>query len=189
MVRAMTSASASDAEAAARRFRPGARRLRRPPPWPAPADHRRASSLLRAGALARAPGPVSVAARPEASAMSASLVLVSPSTLARLNVCSATRTRAPWSARASAAASVKRKASIVACGGRGATVGWIMPAPLAMPKTTNGRPPISPCAWATFGPRSVVRIASAKRSARSGARSAQARGRARPAARTVKGRR
>ena len=40
-----------------------------------------------------------------------------------------------------------------------------MPAPLAIPRTTKGRPPISARAWTTLGPRSVVRIASAKRSA------------------------
>jgi hypothetical protein len=52
-----------------------------------------------------------------------SFVLVSPSTVARLNVASATRAIAEVSERPSAAASVKRKASIVACGTSGAMFG------------------------------------------------------------------
>src|SRR5882672_524440 len=41
-------------------------------------------------------------------------------------------------------------------------LGWIIPAPFAIPCTTKGRPPMAPRALATLTPRSVVKMASAK---------------------------
>ena len=83
---------------------------------------------------------------------SASLVEVSPSTVIRLNVASASSLVTARSQAGLTRASVTTNARVVAM------LGAIMPAPLAQPTTT------APSAVATWilGPLSVVRIASAK---------------------------
>ena len=69
----------------------------------------------------------------------------------RLNVASAAVRRSGPASPGSRGKSVVTTASIVA------SRGWIMPAPFAMPPTVNPAPTTELC----FGPRSVVRIASA----------------------------
>jgi hypothetical protein len=80
----------------------------------------------------------------------ASFVEQSPSTEMRLKVSSTEGRRKPSASPGPSGKSVVTTASIVA------SAGWIIPAPLAIPPTTNP----APCAMDVFGPASVVRIAS-----------------------------
>ena len=88
-----------------------------------------------------------------ASTNTQSLVLVQPSTEIALNesadACRSMRRRVACGT----SASMVTCASVVAMSGR------IMPAPLAMPPMRTRPPGRSTCVWASFGKRSVVRIA------------------------------
>ena len=100
-------------------------------------------------------------ARPVAKISKVSLVEVSPSMVTALKVSSTAGSSEARSACGSIAASVKRKASMVAMSGA------IMPAPLAMPLMVTSTPSISALRVASLGKVSVVmmaRAASAKAS-------------------------
>ena len=102
--------------------------------------------------------PGSIAGAPEAplaSAMTVSLVDMSPSTVMVLNVSSTADTSARCSVSGATRASVVMKQSIVAI------CGWIIPDPLAMAAKRTVLPPSSSSRKASLVRRSVVRIASA----------------------------
>ena len=82
-------------------------------------------------------------------------MLVSPSTLIALNERSAARRVMARSSSTGTVASVMTNASSVAM------FGWIMPAPLAMPRTTTSIPPTPTATPMVFDRVSVVMIASA----------------------------
>ena len=94
-------------------------------------------------------------ARPFASAITVSLVDMSPSTVMVLNVSSTASASAACSTAGATVASVVMKQSIVAIWG------WIIPEPLAIAANLTALPPMSISRNATFVRRSVVRIASA----------------------------
>ncbi|GBD28750.1 hypothetical protein HRbin31_00771 [bacterium HR31] len=83
------------------------------------------------------------------------MVLVSPSTVIRLKDSLTARSSARWSTGAGTAASVVRKHRVVA------SLGWIIPAPLAIPPTVTCAPPTVVTAAEVLGKASVVRMASA----------------------------
>ena len=90
-------------------------------------------------------GAPRAAAVPVANSKSVSLVEVSPSMVMALKVASTAGARISRNGPGSIAASVKRKASMVAMSGA------IMPAPLAMPLMVTGTPSISVCRVASLG--------------------------------------
>ena len=94
-------------------------------------------------------------ARPLASAITVSLVDMSPSTVMVLNVSSTASASAACSTAGATVASVVMKQSIVAIWG------WIIPEPLAIAANLTALPPTSISRNATLVRRSVVRIASA----------------------------
>src|SRR5262249_23751938 len=126
-------------------------------PSPSRARARASDSATSPSAVSKRPapplaGPRSAAwpASPLASSTTQSEVDVSPSTVTRLKVASAASRSARRRKAGATAASVKRKASIVAMSGS------IMPEPLAMPPTVSPRAPTRARAAATFATRSVV---------------------------------
>ena len=102
-------------------------------------------------AAVNASGDGEVPDAPPASRTTVSLVDMHPSESSRSKVTRVAARRAASQVAPSTSASVVRTTSIVA------SAGASMPAPLAMPPTTNP----SPCATACFGTVSVVMIASA----------------------------
>ena len=110
------------------------------------------------GACRRAMLPASIAGAPDApfaSAMTQSLVDMSPSTVMVLNVSSTAGPSAACSTSGPTRASVAMKQSIVAI------CGWIIPDPLAIAANLTTLPPRSISRKASLVRRSVVRIASA----------------------------
>ena len=130
-----------------------------PSPSAAIALARSAQRLVSvASRVLKAALPGSIAGAPEAplaSAMTVSLVDMSPSTVMVLNVSSTADTSARCSVSGATRASVVMKQSMVAIWG------WIIPDPLAMAAKRTVLPPSSISRKASLVRRSVVRIASA----------------------------